>query len=54
MVEQSIRGGDPEERLLACGQGVELVEDIPTCKELIERIVKEGEGALEERSLLKA
>ena len=47
LIEESVvKGGDPEERLLACGQGIELVEDLPTCQDLIEQIVKEAEEAL--------
>lgn len=35
--------GDLKEGSIACGQVAGLINDIPTCKELIERIVKEAE-----------
>lgn len=46
MNQDTVKGGNPEERLLACGQGIELIEDLPTCQDLIEQIVKEAEEAL--------
>lgn len=35
--------GDLEKGVIACGQAVGLIEDIPTVKELIERIIAEAE-----------
>ena len=35
--------GDLDEGSIACGQVAGLITDIPTCKELIDRIVKEAE-----------
>jgi nitronate monooxygenase len=38
--------GDLEMGFLPCGQVVGRIDDIPTCKELIERIMKEAEQVL--------
>ena len=38
--------GDIEKSFMPCGQVVGLINDIPTCKELIERIIGEAEGCL--------
>jgi len=38
--------GDPDWGSLACGQVVGMIEDIPTCQELIERIVGDAEKVL--------
>ena len=35
--------GDPQGSMWSCGQSVGLIDDIPTCKELIERMVAEAE-----------
>lgn len=35
--------GDFHDAMWSCGQSVGLVDDIPTCKELVARIVKEAE-----------
>eukprot|EP00009_Paramoeba_aestuarina_P009307 CAMPEP_0201522098 /NCGR_PEP_ID=MMETSP0161_2-20130828/16456_1 /ASSEMBLY_ACC=CAM_ASM_000251 /TAXON_ID=180227 /ORGANISM="Neoparamoeba aestuarina, Strain SoJaBio B1-5/56/2" /LENGTH=334 /DNA_ID=CAMNT_0047920859 /DNA_START=51 /DNA_END=1055 /DNA_ORIENTATION=- len=39
--------GDWNDAMWSCGQSVGLIEDIPTCKDLIERMVKEAEEHLE-------
>jgi NAD(P)H-dependent flavin oxidoreductase YrpB (nitropropane dioxygenase family) len=46
LIQQATTGGDPEELLLACGQGIQLIDNIPTCKGLIEQIVREAEETL--------
>eukprot|EP00037_Helgoeca_nana_P027652 m.317941 g.317941 ORF g.317941 m.317941 type:complete len:336 (-) comp27566_c0_seq6:213-1220(-) len=38
--------GDTEDAMWSCGQSVGLIDDVPTCKELISRIVREAEGQL--------
>ena len=39
--------GDLEWGSIACGQVAGIINDIPTCKELIERIVKEAEALID-------
>jgi len=39
--------GDTDWGSVACGQIVGLIDDLPTCRELIERTVREAEKALE-------
>ena len=39
--------GDLEEGSIACGQVAGIINDIPTCQELIERIVQEAIGIIE-------
>jgi nitronate monooxygenase len=39
--------GDRERGLIHCGQSVGLVKDIPTVKELIDRIVNEADGVIQ-------
>lgn len=43
----AIENGDLENGVLPMSQAIGLIKDIPTCKELIERIVKEAEACLE-------
>jgi nitronate monooxygenase len=46
--------GDLDIGIVSCGQGVGLVKDIPTVKELLDRLMKEAENViqkLKERSL---
>merc|ERR1719401_788359 len=38
--------GDWNDSMWSCGQSVGLISDIPTCRELVERIVVEAEGQL--------
>ena len=40
-------GGDIDLGVISCGQGVGLIHDIPTVKELFERIIGEAEQALD-------
>jgi nitronate monooxygenase len=40
-------GGDIDLGVISCGQGVGLIHDIPTVKELFERIIREAEQALD-------
>jgi len=41
-------GGDIDLGVISCGQGVGLIRDIPTVKELFDRIIREAEGGLEQ------
>jgi len=41
--------GDPEFGVWTAGQVIGLIHDIPTCKELVQRIEKEAEQALREK-----
>ena len=38
--------GDLTAGIIACGQGVGLIDDIPMVKELIERVMKEAEESV--------
>jgi len=40
------RQGDLDAGMVSCGQGVGLVKDIPTVKELLDRIMKEAEDTI--------
>jgi NADH:quinone reductase (non-electrogenic) len=42
--------GDAQSSVWSCGTGLALIDDIPTCRELIERMVKEAEDAIREAS----
>jgi NAD(P)H-dependent flavin oxidoreductase YrpB (nitropropane dioxygenase family) len=44
--------GDPEYGVWTAGQVIGLIHDIPTCKELLERIQREAEEALREKLAL--
>lgn len=44
--------GDSESSVWSCGQVMALIDDIPTCAELIERMVKEAEEAIRESQKL--
>jgi enoyl-[acyl-carrier protein] reductase II len=44
--KKALMDGDLTEGNIAAGQGVGLIRDIPTCRELIERIVSEAETIL--------
>jgi nitronate monooxygenase len=41
--------GDTEHSVWSCGVVMGLIDDIPTCKELIERMVREAESIIQER-----
>jgi NAD(P)H-dependent flavin oxidoreductase YrpB (nitropropane dioxygenase family) len=41
--------GDLEHEVWSAGMVIGLIEDIPTCKELVERIVAEAESIIRER-----
>jgi len=47
-LQVAIERGDLDTGVLPIGQAIGLIEDIPTCKELIERIVSEAQERLEE------
>lgn len=40
--------GDTQSSVWSCGTGLALIDDIPTCQELIERMVREAEEAIRE------
>lgn len=46
-VQEAWRTGDVDSAPMMMGESVGLVKDIPTCKELIERMVKEAQTAIE-------
>ena len=44
--EKMYREGDINAGMVSCGQGVGLIEDIPTVKELLDRMMKEAEDVI--------
>jgi nitronate monooxygenase len=44
--EEMYRDGDVDHGVVSCGQGVGLIKDIPTVKELLDRIMSEAEGII--------
>ncbi len=46
---KALQTGETDEALIACGQVVGLINDIPTVKELIEGIIQEAERILKEK-----
>ena len=46
---KALQTGEMDDALFACGQVVGLIKDIPTVKELIDRIIDEAEKILKER-----
>jgi len=42
--------GDAESSVWSCGQGIGLIDDIPTCKDLVERIVGEAEDIIKRQN----
>ncbi len=44
-----LEDGDMEKGVLAAGQSMGLIRDIPTCQELLDRIVAEAEGIIREK-----
>jgi NAD(P)H-dependent flavin oxidoreductase YrpB (nitropropane dioxygenase family) len=44
--EEMYREGDIDHGVVACGQGVGLVKDIPTIKELLDRVMSEAEEVI--------
>lgn len=47
--KQMLESGEMERGVLAAGQSVGLVRDIPTCRELLDRIMAEAEGIIREK-----
>jgi NAD(P)H-dependent flavin oxidoreductase YrpB (nitropropane dioxygenase family) len=47
MLKAGLVDGDPTVGVLASGQVVGLIEDLPTCEELIDRVVSEAAAALQ-------
>lgn len=41
--------GDPNSSVWSCGQSIGLIKDIPTCKDLLESLVKEAEDIIRNR-----
>jgi len=46
--------GDAENSVWSCGQSIGLIEDIPTCDELIKTIMKDAEDILDRMSSLRS
>ncbi len=44
--EKMYRGGDINAGMVSCGQGVGLIKDVPTVKELLDRIMSEAEDVI--------
>jgi nitronate monooxygenase len=42
----ALQAGDPDGGIVAAGQVVGLIDDVPTCAELIQRMVNECRGRL--------
>ncbi|MFC1945009.1 NAD(P)H-dependent flavin oxidoreductase [Chloroflexota bacterium] len=49
-LERGLIGGDEEEGVLLCGQGCGVINNLPSCKEIIDNIVSEAKGILESTS----
>ncbi|MDD5414666.1 MAG: hypothetical protein PHH96_07570 [Smithellaceae bacterium] len=45
-MKQAWDDGDVDVAPMMVGQSIGLIQDVPTCKELLERMVKEAEEAL--------
>jgi NAD(P)H-dependent flavin oxidoreductase YrpB (nitropropane dioxygenase family) len=46
MLKAGLVDGDPSAGVLASGQVVGVIDDLPTCEELIDRVVTEAAAAL--------
>jgi nitronate monooxygenase len=44
-----LEDGDMEKGVLSAGQSMGLVRDIPTCRELLDRIMTEAEAIIKEK-----
>ncbi|MEN6637948.1 MAG: hypothetical protein ABFC95_01985, partial [Smithella sp.] len=51
-MKQAWDDGDVDVAPMMVGQSIGLIQDVPTCKELLERMVKEAEETLERVSKL--
>jgi NADH:quinone reductase (non-electrogenic) len=47
--KEMLHNGDMEKGVLAAGQSMGMVHDIPTCKELLDRIMDEAESVIREK-----
>ena len=47
--ERCIEAGDIDDGIWTAGQVIGLINDIPTCEELISRMVREAREALQDR-----
>jgi len=50
MLKAGLVDGDPTSGVLASGQVVGLIDDLPTCEQLIDRVVTEAAAALRRAS----
>jgi nitronate monooxygenase len=50
--EKMYKEGDLNAGMVSCGQGVGLVQDIPTIKDLLDRIMKEAEEAIKKLKIV--
>jgi len=48
LLMEGIAKDDPDKGIWNCGQSVCLIDDIPTCKDLVERLIREAHEAMEE------
>jgi NAD(P)H-dependent flavin oxidoreductase YrpB (nitropropane dioxygenase family) len=46
LLKASMVDGNPEAGVMAAGQVTGLIGDLPSCQELVERIVREAEAVL--------
>lgn len=46
-MKEAWEDGDVEAAPMMVGQSIGLIQDVPTCKELLERMVKEAKETLE-------
>jgi len=47
LIQKAVVSGDPDEGLMASGQVAGRVDDLPSCRELVERIAVQARGRLE-------
>lgn len=45
--------GDPDHSVWSCGSGLGLIDDVPSCKDLVEGIVAEAEDIIRNRLMSK-
>mmetsp|Transcript_46116 Transcript_46116/g.98519 ORF Transcript_46116/g.98519 Transcript_46116/m.98519 type:complete len:338 (+) Transcript_46116:97-1110(+) len=48
LLMEGIEKGDPDRGIWNCGQSVALIDDIPTCQELVTRLIREAHEAMDE------
>ena len=47
LIQRAVEGGEPDEGVMATGQVAGRLNDLPSCEELVQRIVKEAASRLE-------